>query len=213
MSSQSNLKLYTFNAGSFTLEPAVEKFLRSKNAISLDIRASAYINPEAMPAILSELIEKLSINSSSNTDLVSDLKAEVCRIEVERQKLRDDNAYLTSQLESEQLEVSTLREKAANDIAVVEALKAENARLQAALKDARDTTANKTTASKIATSITSDDKIKQSYAKLQKEFQLLRSQSVEAIASLKVLEEENEELRIALDELKNQNDVSISEIR
>ena len=50
----------------------------------------------------------------------------------------------------------------------------------------------------------SDKKLRQSYEKLQKEFQQLRSQSAEAITSLKVLEDENEELRQELERLKNQ---------
>jgi chromosome segregation ATPase len=209
-SSPLKVKLYTVNAGSFTLGPVVEEFLRTRNAISLDFGATAYISPEAMSAILSELIEKLNRNlPCSDADLVSDLKAQVVRLDTERQKLMDDNTRLISQLQSEQLEISTLKRDAANSTAVIEALKTENAKLQTALKAATTTTSNSkinntTTASKAANPIVNDDKIKQSYEKLQKEFQLLRSQSVETIASLKVLEEENEELRQALDETKNQ---------
>ena len=218
-SSPSNVKLYTFNAGSFMLGPMVEEFLRTRNAISLDCGATAYISPEAMPAILSELIEKLGRNLPSSTaELVSDLKAQVVRLDVERQKLRDDNARLISQLQSEEMKISTLKVDTANSTALIEALKAENARLQTELKADTTTTSNTnitntTTASKVANPIVSDDKIKQSYEKLQKEFQLLRSQNVEAITSLKVLEEENEELRQALDEMKNQKDVATAKVR
>jgi phage shock protein A len=46
--------------------------------------------------------------------------------------------------------------------------------------------------------------LKQAYEKLQKEFQALRAQNADALASLKVLEEENEELTQELENLRNQ---------
>jgi phage shock protein A len=51
----------------------------------------------------------------------------------------------------------------------------------------------------------SDDALKQAYEKLQREFQALRSQNAEALASLKVLEDENEELAQELERLKSQS--------
>jgi chromosome segregation ATPase len=46
--------------------------------------------------------------------------------------------------------------------------------------------------------------LKQSHEKLQKEFQTLRVQNAEALTSLKILEDENEELSQELDRLRNQ---------
>jgi hypothetical protein len=46
--------------------------------------------------------------------------------------------------------------------------------------------------------------LKQAYEKLQKEFQALRAQNADALASLKVFEEENEELMQELENLRNQ---------
>jgi predicted nucleic acid-binding Zn-ribbon protein len=48
-----------------------------------------------------------------------------------------------------------------------------------------------------------DELKQQSYEKLQKEFQALRAQGVKALTSLKVLEDENEELMQELDQLRN----------
>jgi phage shock protein A len=48
------------------------------------------------------------------------------------------------------------------------------------------------------------DVLKLAYEKLQKEFQALRTQNADALASLKVLEEENEELMQELENLRNQ---------
>lgn len=195
----SQIKLFTFNAGSFALDPSVEGFLKSKEAISLDFGATAYINCEAMPAILSELVEKSKADASSNAGLVAQLKAELGRFSAERQKMMGDNARLALQLRSHSLEVAALKEQAASSAKTIEALKSENARLQAALKNA-------SIASKAIVQVASgDDKIKQSYEKLQKEFRSLRSQSIDAITSLKVLEDENGELREELDQLKSQS--------
>ena len=192
----SQAKLFAFNAGSFALDPSVEGFLKSKNAISLDFGATAYINCEAMPAILLELVEK-SKDDASNTGLVAQLKAELGKLADERQKMIEDNAKLASQLHSNSIEMAALKEQAASNAKTIEAFRTENARLQAALKNA---------APKATVQVASgDDKLKQSYEKLQKEFQSLRSQSIDAITSLKVLEDENEELRQELDQLKSQS--------
>jgi chromosome segregation ATPase len=191
----SQAKLFTFNAGSFALDPSVEGFLKLKNAISLDFGATAYINCEAMPSILLDLVER-SMTDASNAGLVTQLKAELGRFSAEKQKMGEDNAKLASQLHSNSIEMAALKEQAANNAKTVEALRTENARLQTALKNE---------AKAIVQVAPSDDKLKQSYEKLQKEFQSLRSQSIDAITSLKVLEDENEELRQELDQLKSQS--------
>lgn len=175
-------KLFTFNASSFSLNPSVEGFLKSKGAISLDFGTTAYINSEAMPAVLLELVDK-----STNADLVAQLKAEANRRIAESQKMMEENVRLTSQ-------VAALNEQAAGAAKIIEALKAENVHLQAALKNAP-----------AHQPAQGDDKLKQSYEKLQQEFNQLRAQSAEALASLKVLEDENEELMQELELLKNQS--------
>jgi hypothetical protein len=187
----SQVKLFTFNASSFTLDPSVEGFLKSKGAISLDFGATAYVNSEAMPAILLELVEK-SKTDVSNADLVAQLRAEAGMHGAERQKTMEDNARLASQVRSYSEEAAALKEQAAGAARLIEALKAENARFQAALKNAPQTAQG-------------DDKLKQSYEKLLKEFHELRAQSAEALTSLKVLEDENEELRQELELLKSQS--------
>lgn len=130
----SQAKLFTFDASSFSLDPSVEDFLKSKGAISVDPGTTTYISSEAMPGILLELARLIGI------------------------------------------------------------LEAENARLQASIKNARAPNLQL---------VQGDDKLKQSYEKLQKEFQALRAQSAEALTSLKVLEDENEELTQELELLKN----------
>jgi chromosome segregation ATPase len=191
--------MFTFNASSFVLDPAVENFLKSKGAIAIDFGVMGYVNSEAMPAILSELIEKSKPEVPSDTDLVAQLKAEIGRFGSEKQKIMEDNVRLASELRSHSTEVAALKEKVEGAAKVIESLKAENMRLQLALKSVQQAApAAKQAAEQ------SDKKLRQSYEKLQKEFQQLRSQSAEAITSLKVLEAENEELSQELEQLKNQ---------
>ena len=186
-------KMFSFNASSFALDPSVESFLKSKGAISLDFGYTAYVNAEVMPAVLSEMVERSKADASSNADLVAQLKAEVGRFGAERQKVMEDNIRLASQLRSITGEAAVLKEKVDSAARVIEALKTENLRLQAAK--------NATAAPAAAQA---DPRLKESFEKLQKEFQQLRSQSAEAITSLKVLEEENEELNEELEHLRSQ---------
>jgi hypothetical protein len=132
----SQAKLFTFDASSFSLDPSVEDFLKSKGAISVDPGTTAYISSEAMPGVLLELTRLIGM------------------------------------------------------------LKAENARFQASIKNAP---------AQNLQPVQGDDKLRQSYEKLQKEFQALRAQSAEALTSLKVLEDENEELTQELEMLKNRS--------
>jgi chromosome segregation ATPase len=191
--------MFTFNASSFSLDPAVENFLKSKGAIAIDFGMMEYLNSEVMPAILSELVERSKLDAPSDTDLVAQLKEEIGRFGAEKQKMMEDNVRLASELRSHSAEVTALNEKVEGAAKVIESLKAENMRLLLALRSVRQAApAAKQAAEQ------SDKKLRQSYEKLQKEFQQLRSQSAEAITSLKVLEGENEELRQELEQLKNQ---------
>lgn len=194
-----SVKRFTFNASSFALDPAVENLLKSKGAIAIDFGMMEYVSSEAMPAILSELVERSKLDAPSDADFAAQLKAEIGLVGAEKQKMMEDNVRLASELRSHSTEVAALKEKAEGTAKVIESLKAENMRLQLALKSAQQATpaANQAAGE-------SDKKLRQSHEKLQKEFQQLRSQSAEEITLLKVLEDENEELRQELEELKNQ---------
>jgi regulator of replication initiation timing len=191
-------KLFTFNASSFRLDPSVEGFLKSKGAISLDFGVFAYVNSEAMPSVLSELVKKVNTGASSNADLVAQLKAEVGKYFAERQKMIEDNTRLASHVDTYSAQISALEDQAANAATLIETLKAENARLQSALKNAP-------AAQSMQPAAGNDDKMRQSYERLKMDMQALRAQSAESLASLKVLEEENEELMIELEKLRSQS--------
>lgn len=183
------MKLFSFNASSFALDPSVESLLKSKGAITLDFGTSAYINSDAMPAILSELASAASLQSSNNNAneaLVAQLKVELARFGAERQKLMDESTRLASQLRTHANEVGALKAQVSASAKTIEALKAENIKLQTAPKSAPS------------------DAAKQALEKLRQEFQALKAQNAEAITSLKVLEDENDELREEVEMLRSQ---------
>lgn len=186
-------KLYTFNASSFGLEAPVEDFLKARGAIALDFGSYAYVSSDAMPALLSELVERSA--SSSDAAAVEQLKTELNKFAAERQRLIEDGARLASQLKSSSAEVASLKEQAAAASRAAETLRAENARLKAAAVPAAPTKAPPAAA---------DMMLKQSYERLVREFQQLRSQSIEAITSVKVLEDENTNLQEEIEMLRAQ---------
>ena len=188
-------KLFAFNAGSFSLDDKVEGFLRSKGAIALDFGSSAYINSEALAAILSELVQRAEVTGSSAAGakaMVATLQTELGRFNSERQKLLEDNARLASQAKSLASEIATLKEQATASAKTIEALRAENQRLALPKTPPQ------------APAPAFDDKMRLSYEKLAKEFRELRARNAEAITSLKVLEDENEELRDEVEALRAQ---------
>lgn len=191
----SQAKLFTFSASSFHLDPSVESFLKSKGTITLDFGRAAYINSEMMSVVLSELVERCNTEGPSVRDLVTQLKTEVGAYSVERQKLLEENNRLASQVKSYSTEFAALKEQVAGATLTIELLSTENARLQSTLKSAPGT----------PPTATSDQKMRQSYEKLQKDFQALRAQNAEALTSLKVLEDENEELMLQLEKLKHES--------
>lgn len=155
-------------ASSFHLDPSVEIFLKSKRAISLDFGTFAYVNSEVMPTVLSELVERGKTDAHSNAYVVAQLKAEVVRYSAERQKIMEDSMRLASQVKSYSVEIAALKDQAADAVKIIGALKTESACLQAALKHALPTRSSQ--------SALSDDKMRQSYGKLQKDFQVLRAE-------------------------------------
>jgi regulator of replication initiation timing len=190
------LKLFSFNASSFALDPSVESLLKSKGAITLDFGTSAYINSDAMPAILSELASAASLQSSNNNAneaLVAQLKVELARFGAERQKLMDESTRLASQLRTYANEVGALKAQVSASAKTIEALKAENIKLQTVPKSAP-----------AAQAAAPSDAAKQALEKLRQEFQALKAQNAEAITSLKVLEDENDELREEVEMLRSQ---------
>jgi cell shape-determining protein MreC len=187
-------KLFTFNATSFYLDKTVESFLRSKSAISLDFGAAAYINSEAMPSVLSELLGNSAENTSSNESL-QQLRTEMDRLQTEKIRIEEENTKLVSQARLQSSEILSLTDQLAVALKAVEALETEKSRLLPVIKRVPSSECLDP----------NDDAEKVSlYEKLLTEVKELRSQHADAIASLKVLEDENEELRTELEQLKAQ---------
>jgi chromosome segregation ATPase len=188
-------KVFTFNASSFTLDPSLESFLRSKNAISMDFGAAAYLNSDLMPQILAELINgsNAAALSASNQEYLSALRLRMGELEVQCEKITLENRALAAQTQAQLTEIASLKEQASSALGTVETLEAENIRLQHALSNASN---------QVPKGAADNETLRQSFKKLQMELQQVRSQSIEAITSLKVLEDENEELRRELENLR-----------
>lgn len=200
-------KLFSFNAGSFTLDGSVEEFLRSRGAIALDFGSSVYLNSSSVASILAELAsaarqqgkeedgdaqkqKQQQQQQQQAESVMAQLRAELQQFSLERQKLIDENGLLAQRARSAAAEIESLRSQNASLSRSLESLRAENARIQAAKTvTAAPSTATATTLSSAAAD---QQRLRQSYEKLVQEFNRLRSQSIEAITSLKVLEEENE---------------------
>jgi hypothetical protein len=190
-------KLYTFNASSFSLDAKVEEFLKARGAISLDFGSYAYVNSDIMPVLLSELLERPAAGSpDAAAVVVGQLKAELTKFAAERQRLMEESARMATQLKASSAENASLKEQAAASAKVAEALRAENARLKVASVPP--------SAAQAQSQTSADPLLKQSYERLVKEFQQLRSQSIEAITSLKVLEDENTNLQEEIEMLRAQ---------
>jgi septal ring factor EnvC (AmiA/AmiB activator) len=190
-------KLYAFNASSFSLDAKVEEFLKARSAISLDFGSYAYVNSDLMPVLMSELLERpTAAGSPDAAAVVGQLKAELTKFAAERQRLMEESAKLASQLKASGAENASLKEQAAASAKVAEALRAENARLKVASAPSGPVQSPPPAAA--------DPLLKQSYERLVREFQQLRSQSIEAITSLKVLEDENTNLQEEIEMLRAQ---------
>jgi regulator of replication initiation timing len=230
MKEMCDLKLFTFNASSFTLGSEIEEFLRSKSAIILDFGGSAYINSDTMPAILSELIAKSTQNSSNalqdttptttstaSTIAITQLKSELDAVEADRQKLKGENINLGLQVQSYLNQIAALRDQLSKSENQAQLLKAENTKLQASISNgaallqakpslsaSSPPTPQLSLSSSSTASLPSIDALRQANEKMQKELQLLKAHNAELITTLKVMEEENEQLQTEVEKYQNQ---------
>lgn len=206
----SGKKLYAFNASSFSLDAATAEFLESRGAVSLDLGSYAYINSDAMPAMLAELAAKAAAATDSKEQqqqqeaLVAQLRSELAKQAEERQRLIGDSSRLAIQAKSLSSEALALKDQLSAAGKTIEALRSENSRLQQAAIAAAAAKAAPPAAPAAQSSPAADPALRQSYDRLLREFQQLRSQSIEAITSLKVLEEENAALQEEVEALRAQ---------
>jgi chromosome segregation ATPase len=157
----------------------------------MDFGSSAYVKSEGVSSIMLEL---MSIDKSSQTGETTIIDAEREAMQSQLEKLNKYVPELVGKLDSKQSEVVALNGRVEEFIRAIEGLKAENLRLSALVKsNDLGGALNEETGTTRAV-----------YEKLQSAFQDLRSQHIEAIASLKVLEEENDELRKEIESLRNQ---------
>lgn len=189
-------KLFTFSAESFELDPKVEAYFRAKKVIYMDFGSSAYVRSEDLPSILSELVSG-HIQPDATSESLAIREKESLELELESSLKR--NEELCSNLNLKEIELDSLRHRIDDSAKVLEDLRVENQRLNSLNQRAQPSPLTD-----------NSEALRQSYVKLQKDFQSLRSQNIEAITSLKVLEDENEMLRGQLENLKSQEKAAAS---
>ena len=183
-------KLFSFSAESFEVSPLVEDFMRARKAISIDFGASIYLSAESTSAILTELVAKHAAGSqiwavaapAESQDRRVDAEDEKTRMELEITDLR-------SKLSSLALEADLSTRRAKEYSGTIDSLRLEIEKLREVITSKKETTP--------ASSHTPESKEFRT-----NEIQTLRMQHADAIASLKVLEQENEELLKELESLR-----------
>ena len=157
----------------------------------MDFGSSAYVRSEGVPAIIGELI---SINQRSQSISAQQVDAEKGAIQVQQEKLNGEIQGLFVKLETKEREVVSLEKQLEDSGKTVESLRVENLRLTSLSRNQEQkplaNDGNKT--------------IQESYEKLQLAFQKLRAENIDAITSLKVLEDENDDLRKELESIRTQ---------
>ncbi len=178
-------KNFTFSAESFPLHAGVESLLRSKGAIFMDFGSAAYVKSELIPPLLLGLI------ASENSDGSNQNSHEIAILSSELEKSSQERSILTEKLKLLEEEIASQKNQSATAFGNVEIVGGEQSQPPADMNSTSPSLAQ-----------FSEESSRHSNESLQKELQKVRSQSIEAIASLKVLEEENEGLRQELDDLR-----------
>jgi chromosome segregation ATPase len=193
-------KLFMFTASSFALDSAIENFLKTEGAIISDFGHSAYIKSDIASVILSDLVKKSKASDISNANFsnatdTEKLKTENIKLLADNEKKSIELSQKTLQIESQDSQLAALKVEMSEKAQLIDILTAQNSQLNAKLKA--------TLLSRSTTESQAGDDNKLRFEKLQNELQKLRIQNIEAITSLKVLEEENEQLQEELDQLKS----------
>jgi hypothetical protein len=226
--SQKTTKYYRFDASSFELDVHVESFLKSVNAVYLDFGNSAYVKSDMMPAIMLDLL-MLSKEGDSSTDVhlthlntfpevadgplnlkvqeleskVKSLSQSLTALESEKQKVIQDKLKLVSEVERLAQSNETLTSQISEANRKIELLRCENLKIQPNYNNCNSKSILGSNHKVSANSEFSNLRV--SFEKLQKELIDLRHNNIDNLASLKVLEDENQELTKEIELLRNAN--------
>ena len=185
---------YSFDSASFHVDSDVDRYIRERHLVALDLGRSVYLDSQKTVAIITELIQdKLYPTSSkTNDESLEERDERIVGLETNNKRLVDDLARSRSQLNLISSNFQSAKMTLEENSTMIVALRSENTQLKATLSkpqivycDPNDMVARKL-----------DQRSGLS------ELELMRSQHIEAITSLKVLEEENCQLRQELDNLK-----------
>ena len=196
-----SVKTFSFNAGSFKLDTEVEVMLRQNNAITLDFGSAAYIDSEIVSKLLCQLVD------NRKQDLVA---IEYLRNQLESADKRSSEQDLSNTdygrennvLKSQVSKLSADLDKSARLVkeysSTIDALRTEITKLRLS-SSSPDVSKNNSSQAYNAQRVETADK------GMNMELNKIRVRYAEALASLKVLEDENGELTEEIEQLRKQS--------
>jgi len=226
--SQKTTKYYSFDASSFALDVNVESFLKSVNAIYLDFGNSAYVKSDMMPGIMLDLLMK-SKEGDSSTEVhvtnfrtfpevadgplnlkiqeleskVKSLSQSLTALESEKQKVIQEKLKLVSEVQRLAQSNEILAAQISEANRKLELQRCENLKIQP-----NHNNCNSKAILGLDHNVSPNSEfgnLRVSFEKLQKELTDLRHNNIDNLASLKVLEDENQELTEEIELLRNAN--------
>ena len=177
-------KRYFFDTAAFQIDEDVDAYIRQKGAIALDLGSSLYIASEKAALMFTELARRIPEPPRRPDDAGDRSSQMLSECQLENRKLSDEMATLKAQLKTVSSNFQSAKVSLEEASEVISSLKSENMLLRSSQPKATEAQAK-------------PEKIP------SQELAALRSQHADAIASLKVLEEENNELRKELEIARN----------
>lgn len=120
-------KFFTFSADSVSLNPSVESFLRSKNAIFMDFGSAAYVNSVMMPSVFFELIASAEVDRITGVDRFAQQSGEGVPEEA-LQNVAKEMSRLNEELALKEAEIASQKSQLASAMKNNASLEAENLR-------------------------------------------------------------------------------------
>jgi len=186
-------KTFSFDAGSFAVDAELEMFLRDNHALRLDFGSSAYIDAEIAVSLLQSLWTKscqLPL-TPQNLPTLQRNDSDIARLGEENNRLGLQNAVMNEQIKSMGSDLEKATKQLTEYADSISLLRNENSKLQ---KQVQNFTPNEKQNN--AQAGVSNAPVEE---RTLSELRRLRLQHADALASIKVLEEENEQLSAELE--------------
>ena len=188
-------KTFSFDAGSFAVDAELEMFLRDNHALRLDFGSSAYIDAEIAISLLHSLWTKscqLPLTPQNSQSIVQRNDSDIARLSEENNMLGLQNAVMNKQIKSLGSDLEKATKELAEYADYISLLKNENLKLQKQVQNFSTPNEKQNNTQAGASNAAVEERT-------LSELRRLRLQHADALASIKVLEEENEQLSAELE--------------